>query len=233
MQACFGRYWDGTANGSCKKECEQFHECLARFARYPLKSVQETLGPKATAGELAGATGVNVTSILLAINFQHNAGIKPLYKEVYDEPEPEPVEEPAEELLVKNELQVEETEEPGPLVKTRDPIHDKSRWTRERERYPLIAMLRPGMKLKRKYKGAMTETIVRKDHYLRDGVRYPTLYSAMISITGTKSYPKQRRADGTRPKGTREMTTMSAVRFYKLKKLFDDKGVKKRAKKKR
>ena len=61
--------------------------------------------------------------------------------------------------------------------------------------------------------------MVRKHHYRYKGRQYPTLYSVVKAIMGTKPHQKQVRSDGSRPRGTREMTTWSAVKFFGLAKL--------------
>jgi hypothetical protein len=111
-----------------------------------------------------------------------------------------------------------------PMIKKRDKKYDLSRWERERKRSPIIAKLTPGMRLSRKWKGKLTETVVRKGYYIYDDVKYPTLYSVVVAITGTRSSPKQKRADGTRPAGTRQLTSYSAVRFFGLDKPKKKKG---------
>lgn len=225
MQSCFGKYWEGKNDGPCKegKGCSYFHDCLAIFARDALLKAQQSLGPSASPSDIGNSIGVSPESVLLAVNFQKNVGIVPVYSEKI-----EPVVTTVEKVKPKKAKRTKKKR--APLSKPRGSQFDQIRWERERKRYPVIAMLTPGMKLERKYKGVVTETIVRKGYYSCNGIAYPTLYAAMVSITGTKSYKKQKRPDGTRPKGTREMTTMSAVRFYKLKERF---GITKRAKKKK
>ena len=220
MQSCYGKYWEGTSDSPCKdgKGCSDYSDCLAIFANGVLLKAQKTVRVSDGVELLSKAVGVSPESVLLAINFQNNAGIVPAYA-----PEPVKIE------TAKPKAKAEDK----PIKKSnpRHPKHDDSRWHRERSRNPLIAKLTPGMKLTVRYKGVDTETVVRKGYYLCNGIKYPTLYAAMVSITGTKSYPKQLRPDGTRPSGTREMTMMSAVRFYKLKKKFEENQ--QRAKKKR
>lgn len=97
-----------------------------------------------------------------------------------------------------------------------DGRYNKSRWERERERSPLIAQLRPGMKLRRIWEGQTLEVVVVKGGYRFQGVVYPTLYSVVQQIVGTVPRKKQRRADGTMPDGTRDLTNWSGPRFFRL-----------------
>lgn len=101
---------------------------------------------------------------------------------------------------------------------------DQARFERERKRSPLIRQLPVGYVLVRRWpyengKGPKHRVVVKKDHYTYCSRKYPTLYSVMKAITGTKSHKKQYRHDGTRPRGTRELTTWSAAKFFGLAKL--------------
>lgn len=95
----------------------------------------------------------------------------------------------------------------------------KKRWARERKgKY--IKQLRPGMKLTRKYKGTLYEVVVLKKYYRYNGRDYPTLYSVVKEITGTKTSLRQPDEKGRRPEGTRQLCNWNAVRFFSLKALF-------------
>lgn len=95
------------------------------------------------------------------------------------------------------------------------------RFTREREKHPLIAALTPGIKLRRRSRktGKVHELTVGNGYYEMKGVHYKTLQQATNAAAGTNYYPKQMR-DGVRPKGSRRMCDWGAVRFWKLKALF-------------
>jgi len=101
--------------------------------------------------------------------------------------------------------------------------HDKNRWERERKRSPLIAQLTPGMKLTRDWKGEDIVVIVRKGYYQFQEKKYPTLYSITKLVTGTHEAQCQKRADGSRPDGTRHLTNWSAAKFFRLAWLFQKK----------
>lgn len=214
MLACYGKHWEGVDGSKCKdgKGCKEFNNCLAWFARHELLRYQNEIGPGASLKKLSSLTGVSQDSVLLAIDFQKNIGLVPTPKAAVSDPEKvEPV------TVAKKPKKI------GP--KRWDPKHDDARWLRERKRSKWIAMLTPGMKLPRKWKGTMTETRVFLGYYMVGDERYPTLYAAMVSITGTKAMPKQLRKNGTRPKGCRQMATYGAARWYGLEKRFE-KGAK-------
>jgi len=249
---CFGKYWEGVKGSPCKdgEGCNDFNECLARFATVELVKHQNELGPKATPEELAAFAGVSPESILLAMNFQKNAGIltKPSNEESSESGEsPSPPEErsseeeieksePEEEEPVELESEPEEEKPPEEPQKPRrwDPKYNESRWKREREKSPKIAKLLPGMKLPFRYKNRITKlvvegtVIVHYGYYTYNEEKYPTLQSVANVITGTKPYPKQKKKDGSRPEGTRQMSTYSAARLFRLDKLF---GIKPKSKK--
>lgn len=95
------------------------------------------------------------------------------------------------------------------------------RFTREREKHPLIAALTPGIKLRRRSRktGKVHELTVGNGYYEMKGVHYKTLQQATNAAAGTNYYPKQMR-NGVRPKGSRRMCDWGAVRFWKLEALF-------------
>jgi hypothetical protein len=93
---------------------------------------------------------------------------------------------------------------------------NRSRWQRERERSSLIAQLKPGMKLKRLWEGKTLEVVCVRDGYRYQGDIYPTLYSVVMAIVGTVPRKKQKKADGTIPGGTRNLTNWSAPKFFRL-----------------
>ncbi len=105
------------------------------------------------------------------------------------------------------------------------PQHNQNRWERERKRTPLIAKLTPGMVIPWAYKGESGKVTVRKGYYSYQGEKYPTLYSLVKLLAGVKKFPKQLKADGSRPKGTRELVAYSAVKFFKLKEFLKKKGL--------
>jgi hypothetical protein len=114
------------------------------------------------------------------------------------------------------------------------PKHNKLRNQREKDRNSYIARLRPGMKLRRFWKGQTHEVIVLKRSYRYRGREYPTLQSITTEIVGTKPYPKQQRLDGTIPPGVRYLCPWSAIRFFRLPWIMgpQKKTVKKKVKKK-
>jgi hypothetical protein len=186
-----------------------FDKCLAYFSRITLLRLQEKSGPLAKPRELATALGVSAESVLLAIAFQKRTGIIPCL--------------PAKKAISvfsSDPCDDDDNDQEAGSIKT-NPGCDPGRFLRERTRSVLIAMLTPGMVLRSTCKGERFETLVMVDHYVVLGIKYPTLYAAMVSITGTRPYPKQLLDDGTRPPGTREMTKMSAVRYYGLKRKFE------------
>ena len=88
MQSCFGKYWEGTNDSSCKdgNGCGDYSDCLAQFARGALLHAQQEGSALSGVDALSKKLGVSPGSVLLAINFQNNAGIVPVYA-----PKPEPV----------------------------------------------------------------------------------------------------------------------------------------------
>ena len=92
------------------------------------------------------------------------------------------------------------------------------RYQRERKN-KWVAKLRPGMKLKREYKGETYEVLVLKKFYKFRGQVYPTGYSITKEITGTKEAPRQLDKNGNRPQGTRQLCNWSFVKFFNLKAL--------------
>jgi hypothetical protein len=252
--SCFGKYWEGTEDSPCKegKGCGNYNDCLVKFSTGKLVEYQSLLGPKGTPKELSKLAGVSPESILLAMNFQKNAGILVGPNEKEEEPENslsiiqsgiEDIKAGRTRTLSMSELEEpEEIKEPPPEPKPRrgkkwDRKYDGSRWKRERRRSKVIGQLLPGMIIPFKYKNRYTKVVaegtvvVHKGYYTYDEQYFPTLYSIMISIIGTRPYPKQKRADGTRPKGTRQMSSFSAVRFFKLKKFLGLEPSSKRKKK--
>lgn len=102
--------------------------------------------------------------------------------------------------------------------RTWSPEHDQSRWERERERSPVLAKLKPGQKLRREWplkSGEQVEVKVLKGRYRFQGKDYPTLYSVVKEITGTKLHQKQLRPDGSRPEGKRKLSAWSATKFFR------------------
>ncbi len=93
---------------------------------------------------------------------------------------------------------------------------DDARWERERNRNSNIASLNVGTILRRKWKGKLIEVEVADGYYLYGGKRYPTLYAVVVDIAGVRLCPKQKRKDGTRPPGYRQVPAWSATRFFKL-----------------
>lgn len=127
---------------------------------------------------------------------------------------------PAKRQMVKSAIPVEEQERKREWSKK----HNKARFDRERKRSPLIRQLPAGYVVLRRYPyekgtGPIHRVVVRKGHYTYRSRRYPTLYAVMKAITGTRAYKKQYRPDGSRPRGTRELTVTSAVKFFGLAKL--------------
>lgn len=106
--------------------------------------------------------------------------------------------------------------------RTWSPGHNLARFKRERKRSPLIRQLKPGYVLNREFplgSGIKHRVVVGKDHYKYRGKEHPTLYSVVKAIMGTKAHKKQCRSDGTRPRGTRELISWSAAKFFGLAKL--------------
>ncbi len=103
-----------------------------------------------------------------------------------------------------------------------NPKFDLERFKRERRRNPLIRQLPPGYVIEREFpkeSGQWHRVVVMRDHYQYNQKKFPTLYSVVRAIAGTRACPKQTRKDGTRPKGTREMVISSATKFFRLAKL--------------
>ena len=102
--------------------------------------------------------------------------------------------------------------------------HHDARWRRERK-HPLIAKLKPGMRLQREWAGEIHRVMVKKGGYRYRGQDYPTLYSVTKAVVGTRPSPKQFLDDGTRPKGTRELVAWSGLRFWRLQVYLESKGL--------
>ena len=81
MRSCFGKYWEGANDSTCKEGagCERLTACLISFAKGKLLETQQLLGPKATPKDLGDHIGVSPEAVLLAINFQKNIGSTPNY----------------------------------------------------------------------------------------------------------------------------------------------------------
>lgn len=97
--------------------------------------------------------------------------------------------------------------------------HDLNRWKRERKRSKDIAALKPGQTLTREWptgSGEIHKVKVGKGKYTYLGKQYPTLYMVVKVITGTKDCLKQKKADGKRPEGQRQLTDWSAAKFFRL-----------------
>lgn len=92
----------------------------------------------------------------------------------------------------------------------------EARRERERARNKWIRMLTPGMVLRREWDGEIHEVKVRKADYWYRNKAYPTLYAVVKVITGTREAPKQKTAEGKRPKGKRQLCNWSAARFFNL-----------------
>lgn len=331
LPSCFGQYWEGVAGSDCTvgDSCKELDTCLARFASVTLVKYQRKLGKEATPEKLSLLTSVRPEAILLALNFQKNAGISldsevpqlppsnntddateqdaeiipppPEESTLEDIPDPPdatdgvddamakkkeleerikksaadnalaedavpvpvkkrgrkkkvvestaksksgkkargkavnpPVAEPAKrakgsaerktkrsasDAWAQASIQKHQETPPGQPMRRWDPVHNKTRWERERERNPLIAALPVGLTVPRLWRGETTVTLVRQGYYLYNGVRYPTLNSVMVAIMGLRPYPKQLKKDGTRPEGVRYMTPWSATRWFGLHQL--------------
>ena len=103
-------------------------------------------------------------------------------------------------------------------TRTWNPLYDQKRWERERERSPVLAQLRPGQVLTREWppkSGTHVQVKVLKHRYQWQDREYPTLYSTVKAITGVKASPKQKKENGTRPKGNRSLAPWSAVKFFR------------------
>lgn len=96
----------------------------------------------------------------------------------------------------------------------------RARWQREREKHPMIALLTPGVRISKVYKGETFKVTVRNGYYLFNGEKYPTLQSVTTAATGVKDYPKQA-YKGQEMKGTRKTGNWSAMRFWKIKELMN------------
>jgi hypothetical protein len=107
----------------------------------------------------------------------------------------------------------------GPVADPWGPQTWPARWEKERQN-KWIGLLRPGMKLKKKYKGEIHEVRVLKRYYRYNDQTYPTLYSVVKEITGTKLSPRQLDKEGQRPEGSRQLCAWSAPRFFALPVLF-------------
>jgi len=95
----------------------------------------------------------------------------------------------------------------------------QERRAREMKRSPLIRKLQPGMILETQYKRKSYQVEVLPEGYRSKGKMYPTLYSVTVAFTGTEARPCQV-LKGKRKKGSRQLSNYSAVRFWKLQKLF-------------
>lgn len=211
MNPCFGKYWEITRGSKCIEDggCSIYNDCLAHFASKVLVKHQRSLGKEsATVELLSEISAVSPESIRMALQYQVDEKIE-VYPTEEEVSEPEDVTEP----------EIEKT----PTTKQWDPKHNESRWLRERKRSPLIAKLLPGMKINKKWRGTIYSVIVHKGYYLYNDTEYPTLYSVVVAITGTKPCPKQKRRDGTMPTGTRQLTSWSATRFFGLNRLLGGK----------
>ena len=131
---CYGLYWEGIAGSVCidgeeknPGECSALNECLAKFASGKLIAYQRELGKEgATPSKLAKLASVSPEAILLAINFQNNAGFDPFKEkepkedEITDEEEKETGEETQYEPTEGTEEgQKEDTVEKGKTEKGR------------------------------------------------------------------------------------------------------------------
>jgi outer membrane biosynthesis protein TonB len=92
----------------------------------------------------------------------------------------------------------------------------EKRYNRERKN-KFIKQLRPGMKPTREYKGTKYQVTVLNKYYKFNGKMYPTLYSIVKEITGTREAPRQLDHKGKRPKGSRQLCNWSAPKFFALK----------------
>jgi hypothetical protein len=89
---------------------------------------------------------------------------------------------------------------------------DRSRWLREREKCALLRRLRPGMIIRRMWEGEVRVVKCLLFRYQYRGKMYPTLYSVVVAIVGTRPSGLGRRRKKTSP--------WSAARFFQLKTLF-------------
>jgi len=92
------------------------------------------------------------------------------------------------------------------------------RWEREREKYPELGCLVPGMCLRDKHRGEVWEARVGEGYYLYEGQKYPTAQALTTAITGAVVRPKQRAQAGneeTRPEGQRLSTNWGWRRFLR------------------
>lgn len=92
----------------------------------------------------------------------------------------------------------------------------EKRYLRERKN-KLIKQLRPSMRLVREYQGETYKVTVLKKYYKYNGQMYPTLYSIVKEITGTREAPRQLDQKGKRPKGHRQLCNWSAPKFFGLR----------------
>lgn len=91
-----------------------------------------------------------------------------------------------------------------------------ARWAKERESRPAIARIQPGDEIRREYAGTVHVVRCEFGFWLYAGERFPTLASVVVAIAGARQYPKQLRAGGQRPSGTRTGAICSAIRFFRL-----------------
>ncbi len=94
------------------------------------------------------------------------------------------------------------------------------RWDQERVKHPTFAKATPGSTLIRQFKGTEYRVKVYRGsyHLLSTEIWAPTLGMMTTIITGTQTHKKQAKVTGktkTRPKGTRQLSNWSAIRFWK------------------
>ena len=85
------------------------------------------------------------------------------------------------------------------------------RFSQERERNPELLSLRPGMILRRPYKGKLVSVLVGDGFYDYQGGVYPTLYEVLKQATGAKLFA---RPPGDPPGKLRRLSAWSAQRFF-------------------
>lgn len=93
----------------------------------------------------------------------------------------------------------------------------RSPFERERARSPKVGALKLGTVLERQWKGQMLRVKVLKDGYLLGTTKYPTLYSIIKEVCGTKPYD-QKSEDGKvlNNRVPKQTPAWSAPRFFGL-----------------
>jgi len=91
-----------------------------------------------------------------------------------------------------------------------------ARHLRERQRSLLIGKLVPGMVVHVDRGGVHHQLKVERGNYLYKGQDYPTLFMVTQVAAGTVERPSQRKANGKRPPGSRQLCNWSAAKFWNL-----------------